>query len=280
MLTVPAYAKINLTLEVLGYLSDGYHEISSVMQTITLYDTLSFQPSEHIHLVCNLPELTSADNLVVRAARLLQQMAGSNYGAFITLDKGIPHSCGLGGGSSDAAATLKALNELWGLGFPTSSLVMLAPHLGSDCAFFIHGGTALVEGKGEKVIPLPSPPKSWIVLLVPPFVLDNKTQRLYARLNESHFTSGELSSRIAHCLRQGREINPCLFYNVFEQVAFTLFPGLGEYRQQLVDAGAASVHLSGSGPCLFTLTKDKPQGERIYQQLKSEGAQVYLAQTR
>ena len=280
MLTVPAYAKLNLTLEVLGQCSNGYHEISSVMQTITLYDTLSFQPSEHIHLVCNFPELAWEDNLVVRAARLLQQTAGSNCGAFITLDKGIPHSCGLGGGSSDAAATLKALNKLWGLDLPQQSLTELAWRLGSDVAFFAQGGAALVEGKGEKVTPLPQLSMSWVVLLKPPCTLADKTPKLYASLNESHFTTGHLSSKVVDQLREGKEINPDLFYNVFEQVAFAQFGGLGEYQQQFVDAGASSVHLSGSGPTLFTLTKDKSRGERIYQQLKSAGAQVYLVQTR
>jgi 4-diphosphocytidyl-2-C-methyl-D-erythritol kinase len=279
MLTVSAYAKLNLTLEVLGKRSDGYHEIASVMQTIELHDTLSFKLDEHIHLVCNIPELTSSDNLVVKAAKLLQEVAGSSCGAFISLDKGIPHSCGLGGGSSDAAATLGALNELWGLSLPPRSLVMLAPHLGADCAFFIQGGTALVEGKGEKVTLLPPPPKSWMVLLKPPFVLDGKTQRLYTSLNESHFTSGQLSSRIAQWLREGKEISPSLFYNTFEQVAFALFPNLGEYWRRFIQAGADSVHLAGAGPCLFTMTKDKSQGEKIYHRLRCEGAQVYLVQT-
>jgi 4-diphosphocytidyl-2-C-methyl-D-erythritol kinase len=114
---------------------------------------------------------------------------------------------------------------------------------------------------------------------VPPFVLDGKTQKLYASLNESHFTSGQFSSRIAQRLRQGKEISPYLFYNTFEQVAFALFPGLGEYWQRFTQAGANSVHLAGAGPALFTITKDKSQGEKIYQRLRSEGAQVYLVQT-
>ena len=148
MLTVYAPAKINLVLEVLGKDND-YHRISSIVQSIDLCDVLNVQLDEEIGFECDEPSL-KRDNLVTRAATLLKESTKCSLGARIELRKHIPWGVGLGGGSSDAAATLLALNELWGLGLPLSELVHLASKLGSDVPFFIHKGTALVEGKGRK----------------------------------------------------------------------------------------------------------------------------------
>ena len=197
MLTASAYAKLNLTLEVLGKRSDGYHEIASIMQTINLHDTLSFQSAQDIKLICNKPELNSSDNLVIRAARLLQETTNCQQGVTIHLHKKIPSSSGLGGGSSDATATLIALNQLWKLNLPLYQLHHLATALGSDAPFFLHGGTALVEGHGDRITPLLPLPPLWIVLLHPVIRVPHKTQKLYAGLNPSHFTSGEHTRKVA-----------------------------------------------------------------------------------
>jgi len=148
MLTVYAPAKVNLVLEVLGKDND-YHQISSIVQSIDLCDVLNFQLDEEVCFECDVPSL-KRDNLVTQAATLLKESTKCSLGTRIELRKHIPWDVGLGGGSSDAAATLLALNELWGLGLPLSELVRLASKLGSDVPFFIHKGTALVEGKGEK----------------------------------------------------------------------------------------------------------------------------------
>ena len=121
-LTLKAYAKINLTLEVLGRREDGYHDIASIMQAVDLCDTLSFEPADEITLECDIPELATDDNLVLKAAKILREVTGYGYGASVSLEKCIPSASGLGGGSSDAATTLVGLNELWGLGLTVEDL--------------------------------------------------------------------------------------------------------------------------------------------------------------
>ena len=280
MLTRFAYAKINLTLEVLGQRADGYHELMTVFQTIDLKDGLSFSEHPRISLECDHPGLKSPHNLAVKAAGLLQQTAGCSQGVLISLKKGIPLAAGLGGGASDAATTLQALDQLWQLGLSREQLLQLASGLSSDAAFFLYGGTALGRGRGEKITPLPPLPLSWVVLLKPPLdAPDNKTQRLYASLNPSHFTSGQFSQNVVELLRRGDEIPSSSLFNAFEQVAFDAFPGLEEYWQRFLDVGADSIHLAGSGPTLFTLTEEKSQGEKLYRSLSREGLEVYLVKT-
>ncbi len=274
-----AYAKINLTLEVTGKYEDGYHQIATVMQAIDLHDIITFQTGDYLELVCNIPELNSSQNLVFRAARLLQEASGANHGAKISLDKSIPLASGLGGGSSDAATTLRALNELWGLNFSPAKLVELGMNLGSDVPFFLGTPTALVKGRGEQLTPLPSPSSLAVVLIVPPFNVPQKTRRMYASLKPSHFTNTGISQHMVKALKEGEQLTSSLYYNVFERAASALFPGLEVYRQELFEAGATSVHLAGSGPTLFTIMEDRDTAEGIYNQLKRKGKDVYLAQT-
>lgn len=280
MLTVFAYAKINLTLEVLGRRGDGYHEVATVLQEIDLKDTLCFEGHRRISLDCDNPSLKSSQNLALQAARLLQEAAGSKNGASIFIEKGIPVASGLGGGASDAVATLRALDQLWGLGFSRHKLIELASRLGSDTAFFLYGGTALGEGRGEWITPLPPFPASWLVLLRPPVdVPPGKTGRLYASLSSSHFTKGRFTKRVVDLLHQGEELPPSSFFNAFERIAFTVFTGLEEYWQRFSALGADNIHLAGSGPTLFTLVRDKAQGEELYRSLREEGLEAYLVQT-
>jgi 4-diphosphocytidyl-2-C-methyl-D-erythritol kinase len=280
MMTLVAYAKINLTLEVLGKRADGYHEVATVLQAIDLKDTLTFERRSGIDIECDHPDLESPHNLAVKAARLLQAKVGCTEGVSISIRKGIPVAAGLGGGSSDAAATLLALNELWQLGLPRDQLLQLAAEIGSDAAFFLRGGTALGEGRGERVTPLPLLPLRWVVLLRPPVdVTPNKTQRLYASLNPSHFTLGQFSKRMVDLLEQGGEIPSSSLFNIFERVAFATFPGLEGYWQRFLDLGADNVHLAGSGPTLFALVKDEADGKKLYRSLSEEGLESYLVQT-
>jgi 4-diphosphocytidyl-2-C-methyl-D-erythritol kinase len=276
MLTVYAPAKVNLVLEVLGKQGD-YHRISSIVQSIDLCDVLNFQPDEAIGFECAEPGL-KRDNLVTRAATLLKESTKCNLGARIELRKHIPWGVGLGGGSSDAAATLLALNELWGLELPLSELVHLASKLGSDVPFFIHKGTALVEGKGEKVTPLPSLPSTCFVLLVPPLPkISGKTKQMYNNLHAAYFTEGQFVQQALSSLRQGKMIGPGLMFNVFEKVAFDFFPGLDRYRKTLKEAGAPGVYLAGSGPCLFTFFSSEKKAGELFARLKKQRLECYLA---
>jgi 4-diphosphocytidyl-2-C-methyl-D-erythritol kinase len=276
MLTVYAPAKVNLVLEVLGQDND-YHRISSIVQSIDLCDVLNFQLDEEIRFECDEPGLRR-DNLVMRAAALLKESAKCSLGARIELRKHIPWGVGLGGGSSDAAATLLGLNELWGLNLPLSELVSLASRLGSDVPFFIHKGTALVEAKGEKVTPLPSLPSTSFVLLVPPLPkIPGKTKQMYGNLRVADFTRGQFVQRALASLRQGQAIDHSLVFNVFESIAFDFFAGLDKYRKILEEAGAPGVHLAGSGPCLFTFFSEGEEAAELFSRLMKQKLEYYLA---
>ncbi len=280
MLTVLAPAKLNLTLEVLAKRPDGFHEIRSVIQTINLYDSLHFQLSQNVEFKSDVPNWIPEDSLVSRATSLLQEATGCGRGATIEVGKRIPLVSGLGGDSSDAAATLRGLNKLWGLGLSQSKLLELAAQLGSDVAFFVYGGTVLVEGRGEIVTPLPPFPHMWVVLMVPPVPrLTGKTEQLYAGLKASHYTDGQITERLIEALREGREFNPSLLFNTFENVAFDSFTGLREYWQKFLEAGAREVHLAGSGAALFTLIQDKAQAEDLFIRLQQKGLECYLTDT-
>ncbi len=280
MLTIQAPAKLNLTLEVLAKRQDGFHEIRSVIQTINLCDSLRFQLSQNIEYKCDALNWISEESLVSKATGLLQGVTGCTKGAVIEVSKRIPLVSGLGGDSSDAAATLRGLNKLWGLSLSRRELLKLAPQLGSDVAFFLYGGTALVKGKGEMVIPLPPLPQMWVVLVVPHTPrLPRKTEQLYASLKASHYTQGQITERLVERLRESGEFTPSLLFNTFENVAFATFPELSVYREYMMKAGATDVHLAGSGPTLFTPVKGKTQAEELYLRLQQQGLETYLTET-
>lgn len=273
MLTVLAPAKLNLVLEVLGKRDDGYHEIRSIVQAINLYDVLSLEPASKISLECNELVLQTQDNLVIRAAELLRKSFNYTKGAKISLKKQIPWSAGLGGGSSDAAATLLALNELWKLNLKAPDLLKLAEELGSDVPFFIHKGTALIEGRGEKVIPLPPQSSTnWFVLLLPSLPqMPDKTKQAYSHLKSQHYTRGQYSSKTMEMWSESGEMNPSLLFNVFDAVAFDTFPGIEVYWKGLEQVGATNIHLAGSGPALFAPINDESRSIELCQHLKTIG---------
>jgi 4-diphosphocytidyl-2-C-methyl-D-erythritol kinase len=280
MLTVLAPAKINLTLEALAKCPDGFHEIRSVIQTISLSDSLNFQLGRNIEFNCDNPEWLPEKSLASKAASLLQEVTGCHRGATIEINNRIPLVSGLGGDSSDAAAVLRGLNALWDLGLSTEELVKLASQLGSDVAFFFHGGTALVGGRGEIVTPLPPFPHMWVVLMVPPVPrLLGKTGQLYASLKTNHYTDGQITEKLVEILRGGREFMPSLLFNTFENVAFTHQSKINVYRSHAIKVGAPNVHLAGSGPTLYTLLEDKAQAEELYIRLQHQKMQPYLAET-
>ena len=280
MLTVMAPAKINLTLEVLSQRPDGFHEIRSVLQTINLCDSLHFQTGQGIALKSDLPDWSADESLVAKAASLLQKATGCVSGATIEVDKRIPLMSGLGGDSSDTTAVLRGLNELWGLGLSKERMLDLAAQLGSDVVFFLDGGTALAEGRGEVITPLPPLSPMWVILVVPDVTrLPGKTKGLYASLNPSHYTDGQITERLLKALKAGRGLKPSLLFNTFENVAFEYFSELKVYKEHFVKLGASHVHLAGSGPTLFTMLEDKARAEKIYQNLQKQSVECYLAET-
>jgi len=274
-----AKAKINLCLEVLGKRADGYHEVATVLHTIGLGDELTVVRSGELRLDCQPEVSPPEDNLALRAAKLLQEMAGCRMGAAITLRKRVPAAAGLGGGSSDAATTLMALNDLWGLGLHKARLAELAARLGADVPFFLQGGCALAEGMGELLTPLPALHGWWAVLLCPPLEVQGKTGRLYGMLSAQDFSDGSATRRLAEQMRSGHAglSDIARVGNAFERVANRAFPGLANYRNAFEQAGAPFVRLSGSGPALFTLVGVAEEGSVLAERLRSEGYHVYLA---
>lgn len=280
MITIKAQAKVNLTLDVLGKRPDGFHDIMSVMQTISLGDTLTFEPAPLVTLEgFEQAGLDPDDNLMKRAVVLLQDAAGCDKGINVRYERHIPFSAGLGGGSSDAATMLLVLNEIWGIKWPVERLAGLAAKLGSDVSFFLYRGTALVQGRGEMVKPLPSIEEEWMVLLKPPIDLGSKTRTLYENLGDHSYTKGEATKALVNSILIGEQLSSKALFNGFESVAYDFFPDLNKYRQLLLSAGADSVHLCGSGPALFTLASDYEQGEGIYHHLHEQEYEVYLACT-
>jgi len=234
--------------------------------------------SQKVTFKSDMPDWTAEESLVSRATSLLRGTTGCSKGAIIEVNKRIPLVSGLGGDSSDAAAALRGLNELWESGLSLEKLLELAVQLGSDVAFFLYGGTALVEGRGEMVTPLPPLPHRWVVLIVPDVPrLPEKTKQLYASLKTSHYTDGQITQKLVDELREGKE--PSTLFNTFENVAFARFSKLKVYREHMLKIGAPSVHLAGSGPTLFTLLKDKARAEDLYIRCQQQGMETYLVGT-
>ncbi len=274
-----AYAKINLTLDVLGRRPDGYHELASVMQTVSLADTLLFRSLADggTEFFCDVPALNGTDNLVYRAVQALREATGREQGVRIELQKQTPTQGGLGGGSSDAARVLLALNAWWKLGMSQEQLMDLAAGLGSDVPFFVLGGTALVEGRGERVTPLPDLPGLWVVLLKPSVAVS--TPAAFRALTPDDYTTGQATARLASALRA--DDLPLLDGLVIALEARICqdYPMVTEGRVALVEAGAQVVRMSGSGPTLFALFQSLEQAQRIYQALLQRGWQVWLVRT-
>jgi 4-diphosphocytidyl-2-C-methyl-D-erythritol kinase len=281
MLTIEAPAKINLTLEVLGKRTDGYHEIRSVIQTLSFCDSLQITSGKEVEFKGNIPEWSSERSLVIKAVESLKKATGSVMGAKIKIKKRIPLISGLGGDSSDAAAILRGLNQFWELNMPPNKLRDMAQNLGSDVSFFLTGGTALMEGRGETITSLPPIPHHWIILIIPDVSrIPGKTKRLYSMLQPAHFTDGKITDKLAADLKLKGEFNTSLLFNTFENVVFARGEELTNYRDHLFKIGAPNVHLAGSGPTLFTILDGKPQAENLVKRLKDLQIEAYLTETR
>jgi 4-diphosphocytidyl-2-C-methyl-D-erythritol kinase len=275
-----ACAKINLTLDVLGKRADGYHTLASILQTIALHDTLAITTSTDGHLQCftDLPELNSEENLVVQAAERLRREAGRpELGARIDLQKQTPVQAGLGGGSSDAASTLRRLNELWEVRVSLERLQELAAELGSDVPFFLYGATALVEGRGELVTPLPAAEPLWLLVAKPEIGIP--TRAVFATLSPDEYTDGSNTFALAGAIRAGELLPFALLANSLEPGVMRTYPELDRLRIQLLDAGAPLVRMSGSGPSLFVPFRRLQEASDVFQRARASGLRVWLTHT-
>jgi 4-diphosphocytidyl-2-C-methyl-D-erythritol kinase len=276
MLTVRAPAKVNLALEVVGR-GPEYHDLCSIAQTIDLCDTLTFEPAPDILFTCSEPELQE-NNLVPRAARLLQERCSISDGARIHLDKRIPWAAGLGGGSSDAAATLLALNRMWGATLSNEGLVALGAEIGSDVPLFVVGGTVLLQGRGERVQPLPVLAETHLVILAPHTPIPTgKTGLMYGRLRPEMFTRGQFVRAASFALERGGLVPEVLMFNVFEKVAGDVFNELTDDRTLLERATGRRAHLAGSGPCLYALVDSEELAREATSELQELGRRAFAA---
>jgi 4-diphosphocytidyl-2-C-methyl-D-erythritol kinase len=278
-----APAKLNLTLEVRGRRPDGYHDLASVFQAVSLRDELTARSSSRITLESDRADLAGDDNLVLRAARLVAAEAGPGTGASLVLRKRIPVGAGLGGGSADAAATLLALTRLWRLSLPEGLLSDLAARLGSDVPFFLGGPTALAGGRGEVLTSLRSPAGLPVVIARPAVerVPADKTRRLYAALTPRDYRDGTATAAVAEALSRGDALDPALLVNSFESAAESVFPSISACRDAMLARGADWVRLCGSGPCLYTLfaATEEERATDLARRLQADGIEAYLAVT-
>ena len=277
-----AYAKLNLTLEVLGRRDAGYHEVRTILQTIDLADRLEILAAADLQVECDQPSLSGEANLVWRAAVSLAQRAKVEPQAHIHIEKRIPIGMGLGGGSSDAAAALLALNRLWNLQLDQETLIQVAADLGSDVPFFLMGGSALAQGRGERVEALPPLPYLSTTLVCPDISVPNKTASMYSYLTPAHYSDGGVTRRMEEILAGGQSASesvPGLIHNVFEEVAPQVFPDFAWLKQELNALAPGRFHLSGSGPALFALSSSENECQRVALALKPYLVKVYLVHT-
>ena len=271
---VVAPAKINLTLWVGPCQADGFHQLDSTVATVSLVDRLSVYPaSGSCELICTNPDLPcDQDNLVIRAVKALAEHAGREAHLRMHLEKNIPIGAGLGGGSSDAAASLIAINTLWKTGYNATQLADLAAKLGSDVPLFLAGPLARIKGRGELVEPLGFEWPFWAVLFCPPF--QQSTAAVYRKFDEL-LTKATEEATIMDCklgLHEPESAGEMMF-NLLEPAARQVLPQLVTWRKALLAAGAKNVQLCGSGSalvCLFnSLAKARQLKDRLSPQLRA-----------
>lgn len=266
-----AYAKINLGLDVLRKRADGYHEVKMIMQTVDIYDTLTFTKREQpgILLKTDKEELSAGtDNLIYKAAACLISKAGISQGVEIELQKRIPIAAGMAGGSTDAAATLTGLSELFSLEYSLEKLQKLGVTLGADIPYCLMGGCALSEGIGEILTKLPSPPQCHLVIAKPD--INVSTKFVYENLHAESLIFHPDIDGMTEAVRAGslKGITDRLG-NVLETVTVREYPVIDKIKTLMKNAGAENALMSGSGPTVFGIFTEKKDAESAAEQIKA-----------
>lgn len=271
-----APAKINLSLDVLRKRDDGYHDVEMVMTTIDLSDRIELHALEEDEIKVSLESRyvrNDERNLAYKAARILKEKFNIRQGVYIKMEKSIPVSAGLGGGSSDAAAVLRGLNKLWSLNMTLEELALTGLAIGSDVPFCVTNTTALVKGRGEIIEKLPSPPPCWVILAKPDIGVSTKT--IFNRIvveDLYHPNTAEvidaLKTNDFNKLRQHMG-------NALESITFNIHPEVERIKNKMIEAGALHVLMSGSGPTLFSLVEHESKAKRIYNGLRGFCKEVY-----
>jgi 4-diphosphocytidyl-2-C-methyl-D-erythritol kinase len=280
-LRLNAYAKVNLTLDVLGDRPDGYHDIETVLHTVELHDSIILRENgEGITIRCASPDVPlDRRNIVHRAAGLLKERFQISRGIEIELTKCIPTASGLGGGSSDAAVTLLGLAQMWKLRLNDGQLLELASQIGSDVPFFLAGGAALAMGRGERMRLLRPLPTTWVVLSRPPVPVS--TEWAYKTLDHAAVRKRPDTAAVVRALDAedaagvGR-----LLCNVFEDMVVAHHPMVGEIRERMLARRPLGVSLSGTGPALFALVANEAAAREMAADLSAALPQIDVFVTR
>lgn len=275
----PAYAKLNLTLDVLGLRPDGYHDLQSIMQTVSLHDDIEIDigTGGMWRLVCDTPGIpTDGRNLAWKAAQAFFQKTGIvSDGLTIRMRKRIPSQAGMGGGSSDAAAVLRGLNRHYGFPLTQQELADLGATVGSDVPFCVVGGTVMCEGRGELLRPLKPLGDCVIVICKPAFSMS--TPVLYQKLDESEIVVRPNNAAMEYALIEGDIPGVAkLLKNVFDPVVSAQFPLMDKIRQMFIDGGTLGCQMSGSGSAFFGIMPDMKSAEKLCTTLKEFCAEVFI----
>ena len=279
-ITIKTRAKINLSLDVLFRRKDGYHEVEMIMQSIDLYDEMKFNLTKgEILIHCDNNQLpTDQTNIIYKVAQLLKETYHVEKGIEITLHKHIPIAAGLAGGSTNAAGTLKALNQLWELNLPLKTLMQLGGQIGADIPFCLLGGTVLATGIGEILQPLPSLPYTWLILVKPSFSIS--TYWAYQNIDVNKKIHHPNTKKIVESIVQ-ENIEKAIpyFKNVLEEVTIKRYPEIKGIKDTMLNLGAIGALMSGSGPTVFGICKSKEQAQEIYKYFKKEYVDVFVVKT-
>ena len=227
------------------------------MQTLELADTVTVEPCDSLVVTCSAPDLDNESNLAWKAADFLRREHGVATGARISIEKHIPESAGLGGGSSDVATAMVGLNTLWGLGLSPDQLRVLAAELGSDVPFLVDGGTAIALGRGERIRSLPTAPLPWFVFAFPASTRRDKTAFMYKSITEENYTRGGLTRKLEARIRSKGDIPAQFLFNAFDTVAREVEPDVGRCWSDMYAAGAREIHVAGSGPTVYAAVERK-----------------------
>lgn len=279
-LELKALAKINLGLDVLGRRENGYHDVRMVMQTIYLYDDVFMQKTkeEGIHLETNLFYLpVNENNIAYKAAKLLMDEFHIEGGVSIRLNKFIPVSAGMAGGSSNAAAVLFGMNRMYQLGLSQQDLMERGVKLGADVPYCIMRGTVLAEGIGEELTPLPALPKCYVLIAKPPVSVSTKT--VYEKLDALDIVKHPNIDGILEGLEeQNIEKITSNMGNVLEEVTIGDYPVIEKIKKVMQDAGALNAMMSGSGPTVFGIFTDRKAAKKAYAEIRKKrlAKQVYV----
>ncbi len=270
--TKKAYAKVNLYLDVLNKREDGYHNILSVMHTVGIYDTVTVKKASDLSMTCSDPALSVGDdNLCLKAARVFFDAAKTDGGCFIELEKRLPREAGLGGGSADAAAVLRALNDLYGELFCESELCAIGARIGADVPFCVMGGSALAEGIGEILSPFPLLPPCHIVVCEGKEKISTPTA--YQKLDStSPLKAGDIAQLKSAMEKKDLSAIGKALYNRFEDI----YPDCALLKSIMTESGAEGALMSGSGSAVYGLFSKKTDAERAYDKLVSSSIKAFL----